>query len=162
MMSAMKFSHEIRYAAGADDVYAMLGEQAFREQVCDASGTLAHSVRVTPSGTGMGVVVDRTMPADGIPSFATKFVGDKIQVVQNETWTGPTGADLEVTIPGKPGSFKGKITLTERGGETVEKVAGDIKVSIPLVGGKLESLIGDLLASALRTEGKVGARWLAR
>lgn len=162
MMSAMKFNHEIRYAAGADDVYAMLGEQAFREQVCEASGTLAHTVQVTPSGTGMNVVVDRTMPADGIPSFATKFVGDKIQVVQNETWAGPSGANLEVNIPGKPGHFKGKITLAERDGETVETVTGDIKVSIPLVGGKLESLIGDLLASALRTEGKVGARWLGR
>jgi Protein of unknown function (DUF2505) len=161
MMSAMKFSHEIKYAAGADDVYAMLGEQAFREQVCEASGTLAHTVQVTPSGTGMDVVVDRTMPADGIPSFATKFVGDKIQVVQNETWTSPTGADLEVTIPGKPGQFKGTVRLAERGGETTETVTGDIKVSIPLVGGKLESLIGDLLASALRTEGKVGAKWLA-
>lgn len=160
MMSAMKFSHEIRYAAGADDVYAMLGEQAFRDQVCEASGTLAHTVQVTPSGTGMAVVVDRTMPADGIPSFATKFVGDKIQVVQKETWTGPTEATLEVTIPGKPGHMRGTVTLAESGGQTVETVSGDIKVSIPLVGGKLESLIGDLLASALRTEGKVGARWL--
>jgi hypothetical protein len=34
-------------------------------------------------------------------------------------------------------------------------------VSIPLVGGKLEGLIGDLLAAALRTEERVGRRWLA-
>ena len=160
MMSAMKFSQEIRYAAGADTVFAMLGEQAFRDRVCEASGTLTHTVQITPSDAGMNVVIDQTLPADGIPSFAKKIVGDKFQVVQNESWTSPTRADLEVTIPGKPGQLRGTITLAESGGETVETVAGDIKVSIPLVGGKLEALIGDLLASALRTEGKVGRSWL--
>ena len=109
----------------------------------------------------MNVLIDQTLPADGIPAFATKIVGDKIQVVQKETWTSPTRAALEVTIPGKPGHLRGTITLAENGGTTVETVSGDIKVSIPLVGGKLEALIGDLLASALRTEGKVGTNWLA-
>ena len=161
MMSAMKFNHEIRYSAAADDVYAMLGEQAFREQVCEATGTLQHTVQITPSEEGMNVLIDQTLPADGIPAFATKIVGDKIQVVQKETWTSPTRAALEVTIPGKPGHLRGTITLAESGGTTVETVSGDIKVSIPLVGGKLEALIGDLLASALRTEGKVGTNWLA-
>ena len=161
MMSAMKFNHEIRYSAAADDVYAMLGEQAFREQVCEATGTLQHTVQITPSEGGMNVLIDQTLPADGIPAFATKIVGDKIQVVQKETWTSPTRAALEVTIPGKPGHLRGTITLAENGGTTVETVSGDIKVSIPLVGGKLEALIGDLLASALRTEGKVGTNWLA-
>lgn len=161
MMSGMKFSHEIRYAAGADDVYAMLAEPAFREEVCVAGGALSQNVQVTPSAGGMTVLVDQTMPADGIPSFATKFVGDKIQVEQKETWTSPTEAALEVTIPGKPGHMRGTITLVESDGETVEMVTGDIKVSIPLVGGKLEGLIGDLLRSALRSEGKVGATWLA-
>jgi hypothetical protein len=161
MMSAMKFSHEIRYAAGADDVYAMLAEPAFREQVCEAGGALSQTVQVTPSAGGMTVLVDQTMPNDGIPSFATKFVGDQIKVEQKETWTSPTEAALEVTIPGKPGHMRGTITLVESGSETVETVVGDIKVSIPLVGGKLEGLIGDLLRSALRSEGKVGATWLA-
>ena len=34
-------------------------------------------------------------------------------------------------------------------------------MSIPLVGGKLEALIGSLLASALRSEERVGRTWLA-
>ena len=113
------------------------------------------------TGDGMTVTVDRVMPADGIPSFATKFVGSEIEVKQLETWTGPTRADLEVTIPGKPGHMRGTVTLSERDGETVETIQGDIKVSIPIVGGKLEALIGDLLASALRSEARVGRDWLA-
>lgn len=157
----MKFSHEIRYAATADEVYAMLADESFREQVCASGGALRSTASVSPHGNGMSVTVDQTMPADGIPAFATKFVGTEIQVVQKETWTGPTRADLAVEIPGKPGHMRGTITLTEVDGETVEKVDGDIKVSIPLLGGKLEGLIGDLLASALRNEQRVGRTWLA-
>jgi hypothetical protein len=40
-------------------------------------------------------------------------------------------------------------------------VAGDIKVKIPMLGGKLEGLIGDLLTKALLTEQRVGRAWLA-
>ncbi len=50
MMSAMKFSHEIRYGASAADVYALLADQSFREEVCRAGGALAHDVSITPAG----------------------------------------------------------------------------------------------------------------
>ena len=43
----------------------------------------------------------------------------------------------------------------------METVAGDIKVKIPMIGGKLEGLIGDLLTAALKTEERVGRAWLA-
>ena len=44
---------------------------------------------------------------------------------------------------------------------TTETVALDIKVNIPLVGGKIEGLIADLLSKALRAEHHVGVEWLA-
>jgi len=36
-----------------------------------------------------------------------------------------------------------------------------VKVNIPLVGGKVEGLIADLLRKALRAEHAVGVEWLA-
>jgi uncharacterized protein YndB with AHSA1/START domain len=161
MMTAMKISHTMTYDASPAEVHAMLGDPAFREKVCAAMH--AHDVTVTidPDGDGRRVVVDQTQPADGIPSFATKFVGDSIRIVQTESWTSLTGADLAVEIPGKPGHVRGTITLAPDGAGTAETVSGDITVSIPLVGGKLEKLIGDLLVKALRTEERVGRAWLA-
>ena len=38
----------------------------------------------------------------------------------------------------------------------------EIKVGIPLVGGKIESLIADLLPKALKAENNVGRDYLAR
>lgn len=156
----MRFSHEMRYAAPPADVFAMLADPEFREQVCVAGGTISHDVQISPDGAGMSVVVDQVQPPDGIPSFATKIVGDRIQILQRERWTDQSGAALDVTIPGKPGHMKGTITLSPDGEGTLEKVDADIKVNIPLLGGKLEKLIGDLLESALRSEQRVGEAWL--
>ena len=157
----MKFTHDMTYDASPDQVRAMLEDPGFREQVCKAMKSVRHDVSIDTDGDRMTVKVDQTQPAKGIPSFAKRFVGDQIQIVQHESWSGPTAAGLELEIPGKPGHMKGSIALTGDGSSTTETVAGEIKVSIPMVGGKLESLIGDLLRSALRTEEKVGRKYLA-
>ena len=67
---------------------------------------------------------------------------------------------VEVVIPGKPGQMSGTVTLRESGGTTTETVDMEVRVGIPLVGGKLESLIADLLRKALRAENAVGRRHL--
>ena len=156
-----KFSQELTYDASPAEVHAMLADPAFREKVCVALHTIRRDVSITPDGDSMTVVVDQTQPADGIPSFAKKIVGDEINIVQKESWGSTTDAALEVTIPGKPGSFKGTVALTGDGSSTTESVTGEVKVSIPLVGGKVEDLISEMFAKALRTEQKVGRAWLA-
>jgi hypothetical protein len=157
----VKFTHDMTYDASPEQVRAMLADPGFREQVCEAMHAIRHDVSIDPDGDKMKVKVDQTQPAKGIPSFAKKFVGDQIQIVQHESWNGSGGAALEVEIPGKPGRMVGDISLKGDGSSTTETVAGEIKVSIPMLGGKLESLIGDLLRSALRTEERVGRKYLA-
>ena len=160
-MSAMKFTHEMTYAASPAEVQAMLADPAFRERVCRAMHAVRHDVEIDGAGRGMEVVVDQTQPAKGIPSFAKKVVGNEIRVIQRESWTSETSAALRVEIPGKPGEVKGGIELSETGDGTLEKVSGEIKVKIPVVGGKLEGLVAELLGAAMDTEEKVGRAWLS-
>ncbi len=157
----MRFSFELTYDAAPEEVYAMLADPAFREKVCVAGGALEHSVAITASGERMSSTVDQTLPATGVPSFAATFVGDRIRVVRTEEWAGPGRATFAVEIPGKPAHARGTIGLAGSATNTVESVDGEVKVRIPLVAGKLERLISDLLASALRSEQRVGRAWLA-
>jgi hypothetical protein len=161
MMTAMRFSHALSYDAAHDAVAGMLADPAFREKVCVAMHATRWDVTVDGSGPGMTVVIDQTQPARSIPSFARKVVGDEIRIVQTETWTGPSTASLELAIPGKPGGFEGQVVLEQVGAGTRETVTGEVRVRIPLVGGKLESLVEELLRVALRTEERVGREWLA-
>ena len=132
--------------------------------MCDFQGVLRRTVSVngSGSGSGMNVSIDQVQAADGIPSFARKFVGDEINIVQSEDWTVPAKGNIHVAIPGKPGEMAGTALLTEDPDGTTETVNLTVKVNIPLVGSKIEALIADLLAKALRAEHRVGVKWLAR
>ena len=159
---AKQIRHELTYDAPLTDVAAMLADPAFRQEVCTYQGVLRSEVAVDQSGTNTVVTIDQVQTAQGIPSFAAKFVGDEIRIVQTETWRSADHADVEVTIPGKPGEMTGTATLAESDGATTETVDLTIRVGIPLVGGKIEGLIGDLLVKALKAENAVGRDYLSR
>ena len=158
---ATTLKHDLVYDAPLAEVAAMLTDARFRESVCEYQRVLRANVVVELGEDVTTVRVEQVQHAKGIPSFARKFVGDEIDIVQLEEWTSPDAADLHVTIPGKPGEMVGTIRLTESGGRTTETVDVRVKVNIPLVGGKIEGLIADLLRKALDAENTVGRDYLS-
>jgi Protein of unknown function (DUF2505) len=157
-----KLRHELTYDASMSDVASMLADPAFREDVCSEQGSTRAMVSVDSDDSGMEVTIDQVRPAQGIPSFAKKFVGDEINIVQEESWSSATEGDIKVTIPGKPGEMTGTARLSESDGVTTETIDLTIKVNIPVVGGKIEGLISDLLKQALKAENRVGRTYLSR
>jgi uncharacterized protein YndB with AHSA1/START domain len=157
----MRFTTELTYDASPEAVHAMLADPAFRARVCEATHASHHEVSVQPGPSGMTVVVDQTQPARGIPSYARRVVGDQIRIVQRETWTGGSAASLVIELPGKPGAVQGSLALAGDASRTVETVTCEVTVRVPMIGGKLEDLVGGLLQSALRAEQRVGRAWLA-
>jgi hypothetical protein len=157
-----RLDHVLTYDAPLGDVAAMLADPAFRDEVCRRTHTIRHDVSIEGSGAGMHVSIDQAQSASGVPSFAKKFVGDEISYVQVEEWSRVDHASLTVSIPGKPGEIDGSIDLAESGGTTTETVAMDIRVGIPFVGGKVESLVADMLRAALDIENQVGRDYLSR
>ena len=154
--------HELTYDAPADAVAAMLADPAFREEVCDYQRVLRHTVLIEPVGEGMHVTIDQWQETKGVPSFAKKVVGDETNIVQREIWSTPLLGDISVSIPGKPGDMSGTVKVVESAGRTIETVDLTVKVGIPLLGGKLEGLISDLLLKALKAENTVGRDYLGR
>lgn len=154
--------HELVYAGvTVDDVVAMVTDPKFREAVCDYQQVVSRSASVATVGSGTKVVLDYAHATTQVPSFAKKFVGETIPIHQEETWSTPTAADVVVTVPGKPGDVKGTARIEQRGDDVVETIGLTVKVGVPLVGGKLEGMIADLLSRAFKAENKVGRKWLA-
>ncbi|MFT4264554.1 MAG: DUF2505 domain-containing protein [Nocardioides sp.] len=149
-------SYSTTYAAPFDEVRAMVLDAAFREQVCEAQHAVSHSVRLE----GNTVEVDYAQSTERAPSFARKLVGDTLPVSQRERWTGGE-ATVTVTVPGKPGAAEGTIHLVDLGDSTRQDFRLSVTARIPLVGGRVESLIKDLLLKAFEREARVGHRWLA-
>lgn len=162
MMSPMKFTHELTYDASPAEVYAMLSDPTFREEVCAAQQVVSAAVTLTPRGAdGFHLVVDQVQDTAGLPSIARKITGDTTQAVVEEDWTGPSGGSVSVTAPGKPTSATGTVALEPTATGTREVVELDVKVKVPLVGGKLEALMADNIKKGLEVEQTVGTAWLA-
>jgi uncharacterized protein YndB with AHSA1/START domain len=156
----MLLRHEIVYDAPLADVFAMLSDPMFRQAAAEATGVISAEVSITPGGEGISVRIDQVQPTEGVPGFAKKFAGETTRAVQTEEWSSPAGGTITIETPGKPTSIKGTLTLTESGGRTTETLEAEVKVKVPLIGGKLESLMADLVAAGMDKEQTAGAAWL--
>jgi hypothetical protein len=154
-------SHTMTYpGTTVEAVYAMLGDPAYRKAVSDYQKVVDFHCDIEPAGAGMKVRMEQAHSADGIPAFAQRMVGGEIRFVQEESWSSPSGGDIQVTIPGKPGDMKGTVSISQAGEDVVQRVDLGIKVAVPLIGGKLEDLVAGFMTKALDAENKVGVKWL--
>jgi uncharacterized protein DUF2505 len=156
----VKFRHENHYDACVEDVVALQTDQAYRSSLRSRTRSAGHEVTVTEEGGTTVVLVDQRLKTEGIPSFAQKLVGDTIHLKQREEWNG-NRATFELTIPGKPGHLRGTVTVEPDGEGAVERLDGEAKASIPLVGGKIEKLLVDLVSASLDRSQARAAAWLA-
>jgi hypothetical protein len=161
MMRGMKLRHQISYDASAAEVFAMLSDPEFRKASADAMGVISADVSVTPRGEGISVRIDQVQPTEGLPGFAKKFAGDTTRAIQSEEWDSPIGGTIVIETPGKPTSIAGTLRLTESGNRTTETMELDLKVKVPLIGGKLESLLGGLITKGMDKEHTAGVAWLS-
>jgi Protein of unknown function (DUF2505) len=158
-----RVQEDLRYdGATADQVFAMLSTKEFREAVCDYQRVLHRTVAVERNGKTAAVTIDQGHATDRLPGFARKIVGDHVTMVQTESWTDGSHGRITVTVPGKPGEMTGTATLVPDADGVTEKVDMSVQVHLPLIGGKVEGLIADMLRKALRAEHTVGKDWLAR
>jgi hypothetical protein len=169
----VRLTAEISYAADATAVFEMLTQVEFQERKCAATGALSHEVEVEEYDDGSAVIrTRRTMPTDQVPDFVRTFVGSALDVVQVDDW-GPAGPDgardgtAVVEIQGAPVRFAGSLTLRPAGGGgaggagTLETIDGDVKASVPLVGGRIEKALEPALRAAIKVEQREGTAWLA-
>lgn len=160
----MQFTAEIRYDAAPEVVYAMLVDPQFQNEVCTATGALDHSVDIEPAGDGATITTTRKLAADDLPDFVRTFVGSTLDVMRVDHW-GPPTADgarqgtVVVEIHGAPVRLTGTIVMAAEGGGTVERVSGELKASVPLIGGKVERAAEPAIRAAIAKEQEIGATW---
>lgn len=161
----MRMNVTHHFAADVETVYRLASDPAFLERKYADQGATDITVESTPAGDGVRNVITRKVTID-LPGFARKVMQPTNTTVQTDEW-GPAGADgsrvcsYSVDVHGVPSRITGTVTLTPDGGGTRQDVEADVKVSIPLVGGKLERLAVDSGTSMLAREAEFTARELA-
>ncbi len=161
----MKLTEQHSYSAEPAAVWAMLTDPAFQTEVSEAIGATSHDVAIDADDDGGTITVTRVLPAN-VPDFARKFVGETLTVVQTETWGPADGdgnrrADVRLDVQGQPAGMTSVHALSPAGRGAVLDIEGEIKVKIPIVGGKLERELLKGVSAGLRVEQEVGQRYLS-
>lgn len=159
-MSGMEISSHLEFAAPPADVYAMMTDQKFLDEVCVASGSFSYDASVEGSITK----TSRTLPA---PESAARFTGPTVTVNEEVAWgngsaDGSRGGAITMTVLGQPVGFKATVQLGPGGRGSVVDIAGQLKVAIPLLGRKLEEATAPAVIAGYRTQQEVGDRWFAK
>lgn len=119
---------------------------------------------IHPDG-GIRVKTTQTVRAHRLPGVVTQFHRGDLSFVRQETWTpiadGRATALIVGTIPGTPAGLTGDAVLTSEltGGSRLAFTAA-VEVRIPLVGGKIESFIGNQLVGLLIAEQRFTTVWI--
>lgn len=164
--TSVRLTAEIRYDAAPEQVFRMLCDQAFQRRKCAATGALRYEVDVVADGDGLSVSSVRELPTDTVPDFVRSFVGTSLTVRQVERWE-PAGSDgsrvgtLQVQIESAPVGFTGRLRLGGGDAGSVETIDGELKASVPLVGGRIEKAAEPAIRAAIKAEQRTGTGWLA-
>jgi hypothetical protein len=148
-----RFSRSTDGEVDVETVYAVLSGPDWAAQRAVALGDDSELVsRVeTPDG-GVTLVITRAVPAGG-PGFLQKFLPSdprattSVHGVRRATWS--------VVLAGTPASVRGTITIEPTPTGNRHTIDGEVRVPVPLIGGKAESFIADQLVRLADAEAGV-------
>lgn len=140
----MKYHDTINYPLPADSLFKFFTDPNFFVRKYEAQGaTNVRIIHAEVSESRSTITISRDVPVEvPIPSFARALVPSHITLVQTDEWdTATRKGRLAIEFKGMPVHLKCDITLKDCAGGAIEELAFDIRVSVPLLGGKLEQLI---------------------
>ena len=166
-MSAMKLVKTHTFDAPIADCWKMFSNPD--AHIAKFEGMGHHGVTVVEkkkTKKNLNLTVTREVDVDGIPGFAKKFIKPRNTVVSIDDWNdfgdGTYGGTFTLDTKGVPIDMKGQTLLEADGdGSTTYTITVEIKVSIPLVGGKIEGFAKGLAEKQLDEEFRLGDEWLA-
>lgn len=167
------FDLTAHYEGSVEHVYRAFTETDYWLARLADSGvdeTSLESIRVGGEAGNEGtieVVTLQVMHSKNLPGLITQLHRGDLGVRREETWgpvtDGIATASLTGEFVGAPASVTGTATLSpiaESGGSRMEFQV-TVQVRIPLIGGKLENMIGAHLASLVEGEQRFTATWIA-
>jgi hypothetical protein len=156
------------YEATVEQVHrAFSDEQYWLVRLADsgADDATLDSMDIGEDGS-IDVVTTQTLRTDRLPAVVTQFHRGDLSFVRAEMWTpvhdGQAAAAIKGSIIGAPATLTGTAALapaTSGSGSRLEFKA-TVEVKVPLVGGKIENLIGSQLVDLLIAEQRFTTVWI--
>lgn len=140
----------------------------FVEHVSTRVGGSLKGFTVTgdPAGAFTTEII-REVPTARLPEIARKIVGQTITITQKENWAAPAGdgsraSTVTVDVAGAPVSVNATQNIVATADGSRVDLEGDVKSSIPFMGGKIASAAEPFVSKALNLQAQEAKAWLER
>ncbi len=160
---ASKMEHTVSYPFSVDRYWEVISsEQYWRDllEAINSSHGKLESFEASPSG--ITVVMQQGVPEEKLPSMITKVRPGDLEIPRTSTFA-RNGSEITGTfaasVTGAPAKVNG--TLVMSGDPSTAKLDVDVDVSVPFVGGKIESAIIEQLVDLLDSEREQTINWEA-
>ena len=155
--STLAFPAEKVFAAMTDEEYL---KARLREIGGPGSQLLDHEA----SPESARYELKQGLAAEDLPPIVSKVMSGDLAIVRTETLNrtapGSYNGDVDVAIPGAPASASGTMRLADDGAGSLFEVHADVKVNVPLFGGKIEEIVAEQVRKLLEAETAFTVRWL--
>lgn len=163
---ATRFSHSARIDARLETVFTSYADEAYWRDRMITVGTPEDTLDdFASTGDSVSVTITQHIPDEDIPDLARKVLPGRLVIVRTSTFTGFDGerftGSAHAEAAGGIGLIDGNAEVVDADGVAHESVSGQVKVSIPLLGGKLEKLVVSHLNRLFEAEYRHLNRWTA-
>ncbi len=162
----MQVSADIHYPdTTPEQAFALIVDLEFRKEVCRATHAQRFDVDIDNRGDGTATItVRRTIPSE-VPGFVKHYVGETVDIVQREQWSaanpqGERTAEMTLQVIGQPATMIATASTRAAANGSLTSIRGNLKVSIPFVGKKLEPVIAEAILGAVAAEQRIVDKWL--
>ena len=160
-----RFEHRASFTSPPATVYATLVDRAYlEERLRSLGGKGAAIVEYSGSGDEVSFRLRQGLDAEKLPGAVRAILKGDLVVERAERWTLDGGTHVatgNATISGVPGEIKNRSRVEAAGEGSALVVTAEVKVSIPLIGGKLEGVIAEQVGKLLAAESEFTGKWLA-
>ena len=151
-------------SGSVEEVFAVLTSTGWparkAAELHDGSAVVEREER--PDG-GVLLVVSRELPSS-VPGFLERFLPADGRVVQTDDWGPASGGERHgtwsVALPGAPATLGGTLRLAPTAAGSSYTISGEVTVKVPLIGGKAERLIGEMVVKLAAKEADLLSRSL--
>jgi hypothetical protein len=164
---ATRFSHSARIESRLETVFTSYADEAFWRDRISAVGSPEDTLDdFASTGESVSVTITQYIPDEDIPDLARKVLPGQLTIVRTSTFSGFDGerftGSASAEAAGGLGQISGGAEAVSEGGLALESVSGQVKVSVPLLGGKLEKLVISHLDRLFAAEYEHLNRWVSQ
>jgi hypothetical protein len=156
-----RLEHRSTYPAPVDVVYSTLVDEAFlTERLRAIGGKGAALLSHRREGDRAAFTLRQGVDGDRLPSAVRSILKGDLVVEREERWKAEDDGYMaisKVSIAGVPAEIRSRSRLVEAG----LTVQAEVRVSIPLIGGKLEKVVAEQVEKLLAAEAEFAEKWLA-